>query len=816
MTFQSFTEKANNCVNNSINIAIQLGHTYVGSEHLFAAILKESNSLGQEILNQNKVLYKDFEDKLVIHIGKGMRTKLNHNSFTPRLKQILESSILLSRKLSCQSVGTEHLLLSCLSHHNSITLKILKENKVNINDLLRDCQTSYYSPNINRDAKINQPLNNDKSLSNLIKRFSVDLTEKAKSTSIDPVISRDDEITRLIQILSRRRKNNPCLVGEPGVGKTAIVEGLALMITKGEVPQSIKNKKIITLDLTSMVAGAKYRGDFEDRLKNVLNEISANRDIILFIDEIHSIIGAGGAEGAIDASNILKPYLARGEIQLISATTNKEYVRHIEKDSALERRFQPIQVNEPSIEDTVKIFMGIKSQYETYHNILITEDIIRLSVSLADRYITDRYFPDKAIDLIDEACSKRKLEQISTSPTIDLINQKLLELETKKIDALNMSDLYKVGNIQGLEHYKKTKLNNENDQNTLQNTYLTKDDIYNVISSLTKIPKENINYETNTNITDIENQLKTNIIGQYDAIKSVSKAIKRSKIGLNDKNKPLGSFLFLGPTGVGKTQLAKELSTIIFNTEKALIRFDMSEYMEKHSISKLIGSPPGYVGYDDAGQLTQQVRTNPYSIVLLDEIEKAHPSILNILLQILDDGILTDAKGKKVNFKNTIVIMTSNIGSKEIINCNKKMLGFYGNIENSYGDISKNVNDQLKKQLSPELINRISDIIIFKKLTDENIYKITENLLNQLNEKLISLGFLVNFTENTIKEISKIGFDQNYGARPIKRAITSNIEDLICDLIISNTLEKNTNAILDFNNGKFTLISNKKEELIKT
>jgi len=646
-----------------------------------------------------------------------------------------------------------------------------------------------------------------------ILNFGINLSEKAEMGLLDPLIGRSLEVKRIVQILARRRKNNPCLIGNPGVGKTAIIEGLAVKIATGIVPDNLLNKKIVTLDLTSIVAGSKYRGDFENRLKGIITELINNPEIILFIDEVHTIVGAGGAEGAIDASNILKPYLARGDIQVIGATTFSEYTKHIEKDTALERRFQPISVDEPSENETIDIFLGIKHQYEMHHNIEIPDDVVRKAVQLSCRYIHDRFLPDKAIDLLDEACSKVQLENKVVSPTLNLINKKLVQLEETKKIALRNGDLFLINNIKEEEFCERERISKINSFMNFSIPQLSISDVYTVISEWTKIPIA----ESNTvNINNIEKSLKQMVIGQDDAIKALCKAIKRNKVGLNDPSKPLGSFLFLGPTGVGKTELCKSLSKLLFGSENDMIRFDMSEYMERHSVAKLIGSPPGYIGYDEEGLLTSRVRKKPYSILLLDEIEKADTAVLNILLQILDDGILTDAKGRKINFKNTIIIMTSNIGSKKIVNDNKSSLGFESKKNKTGADIKNSVIAELKQQFSPEFINRISDTIVFSKLNKSDILIICEKLLNELKERLSLLDFSIEFTENVVNAISNIGFDEDYGARPIKNAITNNIEDLICDLIITGTIKKYSHSILDFTKDEFTVISNTNQELVKT
>lgn len=789
---KKFTKKAQNSINNALEIAYKLSHSYIDVEHLFCGLLKEEGSAAHDILIQDKIFLYDFENKIKQYTKRNYNKKLSEKDFTTEAIKVLENAYSISKKLCCEYVATEHILLAIIIEpKNSITQKILKDLKVNINLIISQCHEVHQ----NGDFKENTlEIENKKAkpLSNFILKYCTDLTKKANENKIDPVIKRDDEIKRLIQIISRRRKNNPCLTGAPGVGKTAIVEGLALLINNLEVPETLIGKKILSLDLTSIIAGSKYRGDFEDRLKTIIKEVIENKNIILFIDEIHSIIGAGASEGAIDASNILKPYLARGDIQIIGATTISEYVKYIEKDQALERRFHPIHIEEPSKIESIQILKGLKCKYEYHHKVIIPDNVIKLCVELSSKYITDRFLPDKAIDLIDETCSMVKIRKSIFSNAF-LISRKeeLINTTTKnkKIDDILYNDIPRI----------------------------SENDVYEVVSLWTKIPVDQLSKNNNEiNINFIEYELKKKIIGQDEAVNSIIKTIKRNKLGLNDPKKPIGSFLFLGPTGVGKTELSKTLSELIFKNPSSFIRFDMSEYMEKHSVSKLIGAPPGYIGSDDEGQLTNKVRKNPYSLILLDELEKAHPSILNILLQILDEGHLTDSKGRKVNFKNTIIIMTSNIASKKIINSNK-ILGFLNennNIENY--NIKNEVNKELKKHLTPEIINRINDIIIFNKLTEDKLKIITNNILKELNQKLIKNNLNVHFTENTIEKIIKIGFNENYGAREIRRTIINNIENLICDFLINNNMNKiSTKITVDYIDNEFKIISTQNMKVSK-
>lgn len=781
---KKFTKKAQNAINKSLEIASELSHNYIDVEHLFCGLLKEEDSAAYEILIQNKIFFYDVENRIRLYTKRNYNKKLSEKDFTTEAIKTLENAYSISKKLCCEYVATEHILLAIvIETKNSVTQKILKDLKVNINLIISQCHEVHQ----NGDFKENTlEIENKKAkpLSNFILKYCTDLTKKASENILDPVIKRDEEIKRLIQIISRRRKNNPCLTGAPGVGKTAIVEGLAILINNLEVPETLIGKKILSLDLTAIIAGSKYRGDFEDRLKTIIKEVMENKDIILFIDEIHSIIGAGASEGAIDASNILKPYLARGDIQIIGATTVSEYIKYIEKDQALERRFHPIHIDEPSNLESIEILKGLKNKYEYHHKVIIPDSIIKLCVDLSSKYITDRFLPDKAIDLIDETCSMVKIRKSIFSNAF---------LISRKQQLIN------------------NKNNSENIDDILYNDIpkISENDVYEIVSLWTKIPIDQLSKNNNQiNIDFIEHELKKKIIGQDEAINSIIKTIKRNKLGLNDPKKPIGSFLFLGPTGVGKTELSKKLSELIFKNPSSFIRFDMSEYMEKHSVSKLIGAPPGYIGSDDEGQLTSKVRKNPYSLILLDELEKAHPTILNILLQILDDGHLTDSKGRKINFKNTIIIMTSNIASKKIINSNNT-LGFLNeNLNTENYNIKNEVNKELKKHLTPEIINRINDIIVFNKLSKDNLKIITKNILKELNQKLIRNNLSVNFTENTIENIIKIGFHENYGAREIRRTIINNIENLICDFLIKNNINKISRKItVDYINNEFKIIS---------
>ena len=761
MNFNSFTHKSNASIQIALQTAMTLGHPHVGTEHLLYGLLLNPNSVAFDILENHGIFYTDFQKFLSGTKGQGLKTNLSYFDFTSNFKKILQSSITISRSLNETMVGTEHILIALLQECDGITLQFFKKHKVNFDLLTSDCKTAFHPfTKVASSEKEIKPARTP-----CLDKFSSNLSLKAENNQLDPVIGRDGEIQSLIRVLSRRRKNNPCLIGLPGVGKTAIVEGLANAIVKGDVPNCMKDKKIVTLDMASMIAGAKYRGDFEDRLKNTINELIQNKNLILFIDELHTIIGTGSTEGSLDASNVLKPYLARSEVQIIGATTNKEYTKYIEKDAALERRFQTINVDEPSKYDTVKIISGLKDKYEKHHQITIPEETIAIAVDLSIRYITNRFLPDKAIDLIDEACSNVKL-------------------------------------------YHQTSNNKGNTPCLLEN------DLLELLSISTKIPLKKLQVNETTEILNIENLLSQKVIGQLNAIKSISKSIKRGRVGLNDPNRPLGSFLFLGPTGVGKTQLCKALDEILFARENTLIRIDMSEYMEKHSVSKLIGSPPGYVGYGEGGFLTEKVKQNPYSVILFDEIEKAHSDILHTLLQVLDDGFLTDSNGRKINFKNTIIIMTSNVCALEILNTNTTKIGFdIPSIIDNKTALNKNILKSLKKEFSPEFLNRIDDIIIFNKLSNENIKQIGVSMLKELTVKLENLKIYCMFTDNVITEIVKNGFDKTLGARPIKREIVNQIENFISEEILKGYISTDDIVTIDFLNNEFVSVHSQKESL---
>ena len=795
-----FSESAKNAMEIAEKIAISLGHNYVGSEHLLYGMADNESGIAYKILKKQNISEQDILLKIREIFGQKSTVIKKTEGFTPKTKILIEEAYEETGKAYLRNIGTEQILLAIIKNKENMAYRILVELKFDVSkaydEILKIIMTE---EDLNKPKKASTKKSTK---NNILSQYATDLNKLALEGKIDSVIGRNNEIDRLIQILSRRNKNNPCLIGEPGVGKTAIVEGLAKKIVEQDVPEMLKNKKVFTLDLTSIIAGAKYRGDFEDRLKKCLIEVKESEDIVLFIDEIHTIIGAGAAEGAIDAANILKPILARGEIQLIGATTLDEYRKYIEKDAALERRFSPIIVEEPNKEETKKILLGIREKYENHHNVKIDEDVIDEIVELSSRYINDRYMPDKAIDLLDEASSKVRMKTFTIPDKLKIIENKVQEILNKKNEAINNQEFeeaakYRDEEIKARNEYaiEEEKWRNENIKEKVK---LDKEDIRGVISNLTKIPVNKITEDEYNKLINLEDNLRKRVVGQNEAIESISKAIKRSRVGINDPNKPLCSFLFLGPTGVGKTEISKVLANNLFGSENSIIRLDMSEYMEAHSVSKIIGSPPGYVGFEEEGMLTKKVRSNPYSIILLDEIEKAHPDIMNVLLQILDEGELTDSTGRKINFKNAIIIMTSNIGANKITE--NRSLGF-GN-SNTNETNKKTVMAELKKEFKPEFINRIDEIIIFNKLSKEDVVKIIDILLAKLQERLIGKNIKIELTENFKKYVVENKIDLNYGARELKRKLQEIVENEIAEKIISGKLKSGDKIIFDINNNE--------------
>ncbi len=811
--FNGFTQKANKTLNAAIKFAEEMGHTYIGSEHLLGGFLKEEDSAASELLRDGGLTYVDYMEQLEADIGKGMQSSLSPADFTPRTKRIIESSVLEARKMGHGYVGTEHLLLALINEQDCYAVKYLEVFNINAADLKKDLIEAIGSEDSAQSG--GQPSQSGKSFKSksntkALDEFSRDLTVSAKNGELDPVIGRETEIERVIQILSRRTKNNPCLIGEPGVGKTAIAEGLAQKVVAGEVPEILKNKRVVTLDLTGMLAGTKYRGDFEDRVKNVLADVKKAGDVILFIDEIHTLIGAGAAEGAVDAANILKPSLSRGEIQLIGATTINEYRKHIEKDAALERRFQPVMVEEPSQEEAVQILFGLRDKYEAHHKIKITDDAIKAAVKFSARYINDRFLPDKAIDLIDEAASRVKIKNFTAPPDLKELEDKVKQLSLEKAEAVNTQDFERAARLRDEENEINAKIveakKSWQEGTEKEKSEVSVEDVAQIVAQSTGIPVSQLSREESERLLKIEETLHKRVIGQDDAVSAIAKAVRRSRVGLKDPKRPIGSFIFLGPTGVGKTELCKALAEGLFGDENAMLRLDMSEYMEKHTVSRLVGSPPGYVGFDDGGQLTEKIRRNPYTVVLFDEIEKAHPDIFNILLQILDDGQLTDSHGRKVNFKNAVIIMTSNVGARMITE-NVKALGFAGADSSSADEekIKDSVMGELKKTFRPEFLNRVDDIIVFHKLSQENIRDIAKNMLASVTERTKALGIEISFTDEAVNAIADKGFDAVYGARPLRRAITSQIEDMISEKILLGELKEGQSSLCTFEDGKFVI-----------
>jgi ATP-dependent Clp protease ATP-binding subunit ClpC len=804
--FGRFNERAQKVLVFAQEFARSYRHGYVGTEHILLGILKE-DGISKDILNDMGVELEDVENLIEEYEGKGeLDLYSNEIPLTPRTKRLLEISLLEARNLNHNFITPEHILLALIKESEGIAFTILSNLGVDFNRLRKELLENVAGEqNINRSSDMNKKDQGTPTLN----EFGRDLTEMAMEGKLDPVIGRDKETQRVLQILCRRTKNNPCLIGDPGVGKTAIAEGLAQKIVEGNIPEILKDKRVVTLDLSSMIAGAKYRGEFEDRLKKVMEEIRKSGNVILFIDEIHTIIGAGAAEGAIDASNILKPALARGEIQCIGATTIDEYRKHIEKDAALERRFQPIMVGEPTKEEAILILKGLRDKYEAHHRAKITDEAIEAAVNLSDRYITERYLPDKAIDLMDEAASKVRIENMIAPPDMKELEESLQKVTKEKEDAIRVQDFEKAAQLRDHEKDLKDKLENlKSDWKTKkQVSTLTVDEaeIAAVVSKWTNIPVRKLTEKESERLLKLEDILHNRVIGQNEAVKSISRAVRRARVGLKDPNRPIGSFIFLGPTGVGKTELSKALAEAMFGDENSIIRIDMSEYMEKHAVSRLVGSPPGYVGYDEGGQLTEKVRRNPYSVVLFDEIEKAHPDVFNILLQILEDGRLTDGKGKTVNFKNTIIIMTSNVGASTIRK--QKTLGFAINddkSESEYEQMKENVMEELKRSFRPEFLNRIDDIIVFHKLKEEDLEKIVSLMLDSVTERLKSQNIDISFDKKSQKFLAKEGFDTVYGARPLRRTITKTVEDKLAEEILKGSIEK----------GDKVLVSVDKEQLI--
>ena len=783
-----FTNKAQEVLKRAQEAALKLGNKYVGTEHILLGLTLVSDSVAAKALESQGVTYHQVMDKIQSMTG-GTSAYYIPADFTPRAKRVVESSVQEAFRMGTGYVGTEHILIALIRENDNIAVRIMVSLDLNLQRLYDDIMNMLgegEDQNSSARGMNSQGEKQEKSATETLDKFSRDMTALAKKNKFDHIVGRDKEIERIVQILSRRTKNNPCLVGDPGVGKTAIVEGLAQKIAEGNVPDTLKNKRIVGLDLSAMVAGSKYRGEFEERMKKAMDEVKADGNIILFVDEIHTIIGAGAAEGAIDASNILKPALSRGEIQLIGATTLEEYRKHIEKDAAFERRFQPVKVEEPDEQAAVAMLKALRDKYEMHHKVTISDDAIEAAVKLSSRYVSDRFLPDKAIDLIDEAASRLRLKTFSAPDNVAEMEEKLAEMEKEKEAAIKTEEFEKAAEIKRAQdalraQWKEAKKEWENNHEN-QAQVVTREEVAEVVSVWTGVPLQSLQEEESQRLLHLEDILHQRVIGQSEAVKALAKAIRRGRVGLKDPNRPIGSFLFLGPTGVGKTELSKALAEALFGDEDAMIRIDMSEYMEKHSVSRMVGSPPGYVGYEEGGQLSEKVRRNPYSVVLFDEIEKASPDVFNVLLQVLDDGHITDGQGRKVDFKNTVIIMTSNAGARSIVE--PKRVGFTSmeTEEQSYQNMKKNVMEEVRHIFKPEFLNRIDDMIVFHSLTQEDILEIVKLMTKTVSKRIKeNMDITVTFTDKALEKIAEEGYDKAFGARPLRRAIQSRIEDAFAE-----------------------------------
>lgn len=804
--FGRFTERAQKVLALAQEEAVRLGHNNIGTEHILLGLVSEGEGIAAKALTTLGLETERIQEEVEQLIGRGQKIT-GTPYYTPRAKKVIELSLDEARKLGHSYVGTEHILLGLIREGEGVAARVLNNLGVSLNkarqqvlQLLGSNESSAGKQRGSQSARANTPT---------LDSLARDLTAIAKEGNIDPVIGREKEIERVIQVLSRRTKNNPVLIGEPGVGKTAVAEGLAQQIINNEIPEILRDKRVMTLDMGTVVAGTKYRGEFEDRLKKVMEEIRQAGNIILFIDELHTLIGAGGAEGAIDASNILKPSLARGELQCIGATTLDEYRKYIEKDAALERRFQPIQVDEPSVEESVQILTGLRDRYEAHHRVTITDEAIRAAAEFSDRYITDRFLPDKAIDLIDEAASKVRLRSYTAPPNLKELEQKLEEVRKEKDAAVQSQEFEKAASLRDTEQRLRDQLDQTKDQwkekQGQESSEVTVEDIASVVSIWTGVPVAKLTKDESERLLNMEQTLHGRVIGQEEAVVAISKAIRRARAGLKDPKRPIGSFIFLGPTGVGKTELARALADSMFGDEDAMIRIDMSEYMERHSTARLVGSPPGYVGYEEGGQLTEKVRRKPYSVVLLDEVEKAHPEVFNILLQVLEDGRLTDSKGRLVDFRNTILIMTSNVGASELKR--SKSLGFTMDSEDqNFKDMKAKVTEELKKAFRPEFLNRIDETIVFHPLEKKHMKDIVTLMADQLKKRLAQQDIEFTLTDAVIEKIANDGFDAEYGARPLRRAIQKNIEDLLSEELLRENISKGQQVNIDVDKeGKYVV-----------
>ncbi|MCI7125963.1 MAG: ATP-dependent Clp protease ATP-binding subunit [Agathobaculum sp.] len=808
-----FTERAQQALTLAQEAACSFGHSYIGSEHLLLGLLREGGGPAAKALTAAGVTDEALSAQIEALSGRGAPDAAAPQGMTPRTKRIIELAIQSAAQMGSGYVGTEHLLLGILREGQNVALTALNNLKVStqtlaerLSDALGGARQGEYPPAGASGAS-------GGTAEGALAQYGRDLTAAAREGKLDPVVGRADEIQRVIQILSRRTKNNPALIGDPGVGKTAIVEGLAQKIVAGDVPETLKDKRVVSLDLTGMIAGTKYRGEFEERIKKVIEELVSGKNTILFVDEMHMLMGAGAAEGAADAANILKPALSRGEVQVIGATTLDEYRKNIEKDAALERRFQPVQVGEPSPEDAVAILKGLRDRYEAHHRIKIPDEAIEAAVKLSVRYVTGRFLPDKAIDVIDEACSRVRLSTQTAPPDLKALEDEIAALSAKKEEAVKGQDYENAAALRDEEKAKRDAMEARKkewaDQQSKAHGTVTEADIAAVISGWTGVPVQRLTEDEGARLLRLEDTLHQRVIGQNEAVTAVSKAIRRGRVGLRDPKRPIGSFLFLGPTGVGKTELSKALAEAMFGDENAMIRVDMSEYMEKHAVSRMIGSPPGYVGYDEGGQLSEKVRRHPYSVVLFDEIEKAHPDVFNLLLQILEDGVLTDGQGRHVDFKNTIIIMTSNIGAHKITGSGRKSLGFAdGEADQSartFEQIKEDVLGELKNAVRPEFLNRIDDIIVFNRLNEDEIAAIAENMLRQVAARMKDMEITMDWTEAAKKHLAKAGFDPVYGARPLRRAVTSEVEDLVAETSLRGEIKAGQHVTLDVADDKLTL-----------
>lgn len=804
MMFGRFTERAQKVLALAQEEAVRLGHNNVGTEHVLLGLVREGEGIAAKALAALGLESEKIQKEVETLIGRGQEIEQTIH-YTPRAKKVIELSMDEARKLGHSYVGTEHILLGLIREGEGVAARVLNNLGISLNKARQQVLQllgSSDSASSNHQSGRGAGGANTPTLDSLAR----DLTQAAQDDGVDPVIGRSKEIERVIEVLSRRTKNNPVLIGEPGVGKTAIAEGLAQQVVNNEVPEILRDRRVMTLDMGTVVAGTKYRGEFEDRLKKVMDEIRQAGNIILFIDELHTLIGAGGAEGAIDASNILKPALSRGELQCIGATTLDEYRKYIEKDAALERRFQPITVDEPTKEESVQILQGLRDRYEAHHRVSITDDAIEAAVQLSDRYISDRYLPDKAIDLIDEGASKVRLRSYTAPPNLKELEQKLEEVRKEKDAAVQGQEFEKAASLRDTEQRLREQLEETNKQwkekQGQENTEVTPDDIAQVVANWTGIPVKKLEQEESERLLQMEKILHDRVIGQEEAVKSVSQAIRRARAGLKDPKRPIGSFIFLGPTGVGKTELARAVAEALFGDEEAILRIDMSEYMEKHTTSRLVGSPPGYVGHEEGGQLTEKVRQKPYSVILLDEIEKAHPEVFNILLQVLEDGRLTDSKGRSVDFRNTVLIMTSNVGARELKQGTHVGFTVQSDVR-AYGEMKDKVMSELKRTFRPEFLNRIDEIIVFHALEKSHLKQIVSLMSGQLKQRLIEQGIELDLTSKAEEKIAELGYDPDYGARPLRRALQKQIEDRLSEELLKGNIEKGSKVKIGIRNGEF-------------